>query len=166
VEPENKSLDLMAVRYLVPPPAQNYADERGMTWLDYDMQLWLGGGCSQAAHKSASLVFPTPIKSTSLKIVSRLACSVQVPEGSGIARVALVDHAGRQQVVNIVAGRDTSEWAYDCAGVKQQIKHRRASVFSSFPANLNDEPCAGHSYVSSVSLREIGDVKTIAFDWL
>src|SRR5260370_19445843 len=99
VDPDNRNLDLMAVRYLVLPPAQSSKDEHGVSWLTDDMQLWLGNGCSQTTHKSASLVLPMPIATSAMKIVRLLACSVQIPEGAAVVRIRLLDHdAGREQV--------------------------------------------------------------------
>src|SRR5260370_22811526 len=95
VDPDNRNLDLMAVRYLVLPPARASTDEHGVSWTTDDMQLWLGDGCSQTAHKSASLVLPMPIASSAVQIVIRLACSVQIPDGPAVARGSLVDHNGR-----------------------------------------------------------------------
>jgi hypothetical protein len=164
-EPDNRSLDLMAVRYLFLPRKESSKDERGVSWLKDDMQFWLGYACNQPPHKYATVEVPDPVKSTALSIVSRLACSSQIPAGTEVARVRLVDADGKVQERGLVAGRDASEWAYDCGRVKPYMKHQRASIFSNFPANF-DEPCEGHFYVTTLALGGVKDIKKIEFEWV
>lgn len=165
-EPDNKSLDLMAVLYLFLPRKESLTDERGVSWLKNDMQFWLGSGCNQPSRKSATVELTDPVKSTALSIVSRLACSSQIPDGTEVARVKLVDaDDGQVQERSLVAGRDASEWAYDCDRVKPYMKHQRASIFKSYPARF-DEPCEGHSYVTTLPLAGAKDIKGIEFEWV
>ena len=164
-EPHNKSLDLMAVRYLFLPRNESSADGRGVSWFKDDMQFWLGYACNQPPRKSAIVELSDPVKSTALSIVSRLACSSQIPAGTEVARVKLVDADGKVQEQSLVAGRDASEWAYDCGRVTPYMKHQRASIFSNFPAHF-DEPCEGHFYVTTLALGGVKDIKKIEFEWV
>jgi hypothetical protein len=165
-EPENKSLDLMAARFLFLPRSQVSMDERGVSWLNDDMQVWLGQSCNQPPRKSATVVVPAPTKSTALAVVSRLACSSQIPDGTEVARVRLTDVGGSVQTRSLVAGRDSSEWAYDCASVKRSMRHQRATIFSSYPATMNDEPCQGHLYATTFPLDGGKEIKSIEFEWV
>ncbi len=165
-EPDNRSLDLMAVRFLFLPRSHVLTDERGVSWLNDEMQFWLGQGCNQLPRKSASVVVPVPTRSTALAIVSRLACSAQIPDGAEVARVRLIDAGGQVQTRSLLAGRDSSEWAYDCGSVKPSMRHQRARIFSSYPAKMNDQPCQGHLYTTSLPLDGAKEIKRIEFEWV
>ena len=164
-DPDNKGLDLMAVRYFFLPHYQSSKDERGVSWLKDDMQFWLGAGCTQPPRKHATVALTDPVKSTALSIVSRLACASQIPDGTEVARVKFVDADGNAEERSLVAGRDASEWAYDCDRVKPYMKHQRATIFKSYPAKF-DEPCDGHFYVSTLPLHGVKDIRNIEFEWL
>ena len=165
-EPEDRSLDLVAARFLFLPRTQVSTDERGVSWLDDDMQVWLGQGCNRPARKSARVAVPVPTKITAIAIVSRLACSSQIPDGTEVARVRLTDVGGTVQTRSLLAGRDSSEWAYDCGTVKLSMRHQRASIFKSYPATMNDQPCQGHTYATTLPLDGVKEIKSIEFEWV
>ena len=165
-EPDDRSLDLMAARFLFLPRSQASTDERGVSWLNDDMQFWLGQGCNRPPRKSARVVAPVPTKSTAIAIVSRLACASQIPDGTEVARVSLTDAGGEVQTRSLVAGRDSSEWAYDCSSVKSSMRHQRARIFSSYPATMNDEPCQVHTYATTLPLDGVKEIKSIEFEWV
>ena len=165
-EPRNTNLDIMAVRYLFLPQDQPTTDERGMAWLKQDAQYWLGHACTQPENKTAVLTLPQPVPSTALAIVSRLACSSQITDGAEVARLQLFDSHDNVQTRTIVAGRDASEWAIDCPGVKPYMRHGRSKIFSSYPANMYGEPCEGHFYLTTLDLGGVKDIKSIHFDWI
>lgn len=165
-EPNDKSLDLMAVRYVFLPPNELTRDGRRISWFKDDMKQWLGSGCNQPPSNSATFTLFPPVKGTGLAIVSRLACSSQVPDQTEVARVRLVDAAGVIQTRSLLAGRDTSEWAYDCGSVKPQMRHQRANIFNSYPALMNDRPCEGHFYLTKFSWDGAREIKSIEFEWL
>ncbi len=162
-EPEAKSLDLMAARYLFLPRSQVLTDEGGVSWLKDELQFWMGQSCDQLPRKSATVVLSSPIKSNALAVVSRLACSAEILDGTEVVRVRLTDLGGAVQTRSLVAGRDTSEWAYDC-GVS--VRHQRTGIFNSFPAKLNDKPCQGHFYVTTLPLDGMKEIKRIEFEWV
>ena len=164
-EPDDRSLDLMAVRFLFLPRSQLSTDERGVSWLKDDLHFWLGQGCNQPPRKSAAVVLATPVKTTALAIVSRLACSAQIQDGTEVTRVKLIAADGAVFARTLVAGRDSSEWAYDCASVQPVMRHQRANIFSSYPAKMNDEPCQGHFYSATLPLDGVKDIKRIEFEW-
>jgi hypothetical protein len=165
-EPENKSLDLMAARYFFFPQNKTITDSSGVAWIEQDAKFWLGSGCNELPRSSATLNLPTPIKSTALAIVSRLACSAQIPDGAEVARVRLTDVQGKVETRSLLAGRDASEWAYDCSGVTANMRHRRAKIFGSYNSNLNDAPCEGHYYVTTLKLAGVNEIKSVNFEWV
>ena len=165
-EPDNKSLDLMASRYLFLPASELMTDSGGILWCKDDMQFWLGSGCTQRESKSATVTLPVPVKGTALAIVSRLACSSQIPDGTEVARARLVDAGGNVQTRNLVAGRDSSEWAYDCGSVKPVMRHQRANVFGSYPGSMYDQPCDAHFYVTTLRLDGVKEIASMEFEWV
>jgi hypothetical protein len=163
--PDNQSLNLLAVRYVFLPRTAPVKDARGTYWESEDMNLWLGAGCDQPVKDSVSLDLPAPVRATSVGIVSRLACSPGVPEGTEVVRVTLRDQEGNAETQSMLAGRDTSEWAYDCRNVKPEMKHRQAAVFRSFPAEMNSDPCEGHFYVTTLGLKGAREISSIELRW-
>ena len=66
----------------------------------------------------------------------------------------------------LVAGRDVSEFAYDCSEIRTQVKHGRAAISSSFPIARPRNPCDGHRYVSVVALEHATDVRSVKVRWV
>ena len=175
-DPANQSLDLMAVRYLLVPPEEieppTMTDERGVKWTVGDYAVDLGPGCTPANLVSYEIELPRLAHATSFALVGALACSVQIPEGQGVLSVTLTD--GRDWTVThaLAAGRDFSEWAYDCTDVRPTMQHGRAEVFRSYAAARNGVPCAGHDYVArrrldTARFLPVGgiDVRRITLRW-
>lgn len=166
LDPRDQSLNLAAVRYLFMPSYQLMTDERGVSWQKDDMQLVLGANCVERSRDSVSFNFPTPINSAAIAIVARLACASQILEGAEVVQVRITDATGEVETQSFVAGRDASEWAYDCNQVKPYIKHQRAEVFSTSPIKLNDESCVAHSYVTRLKLNGAKNIKSIELKWV
>ena len=81
-------------------------------------------------------------------------------------RLRLYDVDGTIQTRAIVAGRDSSEWAYDCTGGKPEMRHGRANIFADYPSKLLDRPCEGHFYFTKYALDGVKEVKAIDFEWV
>jgi hypothetical protein len=103
--------------------------------------------------------------STAIGIVSRLACGVSIPDGTEFAQLRVVDTSNNVETHSLLAGRDASDWAYDCETVKNQLKHKRAEVFENFDAKVYEESCQGHFYRSIFKLAERKNVKSIEVRW-
>jgi hypothetical protein len=89
-----------------------------------------------------------------------------VTDGTEVARVRIVDTRDQVTIRTLVAGRDTSEWAYDCESVRPAVRHQRAAIFSNYPAQMYDKPCSGHFYVSRLPLEGMKEVKRLEFEWV
>jgi membrane protein YfhO len=165
-EPDDRSLDLMAVRYFFFPQNKILTDSGGVSWIKQDARFWLGSGCNEAPRRSATLDLATPVKGTTLAIVSRLACAAQIPDGAEVVRLKLSDAQGKTENRSLLAGRDSSEWAYDCAGVTANVRHRRANIFGNYPSRMNDAPCEAHFYLSTLKLDGIKEIKSVEFEWV
>lgn len=131
-----------------------------------DLQISLGSSCGEPIGKSAAFDLPKPINATAMAIVSRLACSTGIPDNAEMVQVRLFDAHGMSESASLLAGRDSSEWAYDCSDVKTHIRHRRATVLSSYDAGLDNQPCQGHRYVKKLVLSKVQEVKSVEFQWV
>jgi len=166
--PENQTFDVMSVSHVFVPLSTfkpMAAKSPNISWGREDVALKLGGGCD-ATHGSLSLHLPVPVKATALGMVTSLGCATAIPDNTEVLSVAIMDSQGRAHTYAFRAGRDTSEWAFDCADVRPQMKHKRASVFLSFPvARQGVALCQGHRYVGTLSFgREIA-VKSLELTW-
>ena len=166
LEPRDQGLNLTAVRYLFRPSYQVITDERGIAWQKDDMQLVLGANCVEPSRESVSFNIPKAIRSTAIAIVARLACASQIPDGSEVVQIRMTDVTGGSETLSFSAGRDASEWAYDCNQVKPYMKHQRAEVFSTSPIKLNDESCSAHSYIAKLLLTEGKDISSVELKWV
>jgi hypothetical protein len=163
---DNQSLNLAAVRYVVLPRPAPLRDAQGILWDAENMDSWLGSGCDHPRGESIKFNPPTPLRATTIAIVSRLACSQAVTDGEEVLRVLLTDSAGAVQTKTMLAGRDTSEWSYDCPTVTPQMKHGRAPIYSSFDAKMFDDSCTGHYYLATLKLDNLMDVSRIELQWV
>jgi hypothetical protein len=153
-ERANQSLNLAAVRYVFLPSRNLSPDHEGVLWEKEDMNIWLGSGCNQPTRSSVKFQAPTLSPTSRVALVTRLACSTGIADGEEVARLIVKDTSGVSQTITIKAGQHTSEWAYDCPNVKPDMKHSRASVFSTFPTKMYETPCEGHFYKTSIHLEK------------
>ncbi|MGI8734786.1 MAG: YfhO family protein [Pyrinomonadaceae bacterium] len=164
--PADQSLNLVAARYFVMPRLNSIEEREGVSWLKNDMQIWLGSGCTQPPRDLIEFQLPSPIKATSLALVTRLACSPAIPQGAEVARYHLTDAGGVVHSGSIRAGLDSSEWAYDCNNVKPIMQHQQARIFKDYPANMGGAPCAGHFYLATLDLDRPAEIKTLQLEWV
>lgn len=72
-----------------------------------------------------------------IAIVSSLGHATSVENGTIVARVRVATDQGSQEL-NLVAGKDTAEWAHERPDVRASIKHSLAPVFDSVPGDDNN----------------------------
>ncbi len=164
-DPNDQSLNVASVRYLFMPEMNVATDRFGTIWQDDELQLWMGAGCNYTSTDAVTFHPTDAPASTAIGIVSRLACGVSIPEGTEFAQLRVVDTSNNVETHSLLAGRDASDWAYDCETVKNQLKHKRAEVFENFDAKVYDESCQGHFYRSIFKLAERKNVKSIEVRW-
>lgn len=165
----NQSLDLMSVRYLVLPPDEieppAITDEHGVRWAGNDFSAQIGPGCDPHNSSAFTLDLPTPQRATQIGLVTALGCSVQLTSELPIAMFTLTDVEGRTSVLSLNAGRDSSEWAYDCADVRPAMRHGRAPVYRSYPVVRGEVKCEGHDYVTLLTVGGLNEIKRIELRW-
>lgn len=71
------------------------------------------------------------VKASELAIVSLMANSTHIPDDTVVAKIKIHTKDGRVLNQELLAGRDTAEWAYDKPEVTAIIKHRRPKIAES-----------------------------------
>jgi Bacterial membrane protein YfhO. len=178
---EDQSLNLLAVRYLFMPRGRlvtegqvqsawtsppNWLQTSGFNWPEGDIEVSLGAGCEVVSRGPLKLDLPEPISASAISIVSWMGCSTEIKNGTPVAHIIVTDADNKVSGLDLIAGRDTSEWAYDCEGVHSRIQHQRAPILSSFPAQTGTTPCQGHRYIANLPLRTQTKIKSIDLMWL
>lgn len=164
---DNRSLDIMSIRYVFMPKSLTLNDEKGISWSKEDMNFALGNGCGTVEPSSVDFKVPVQTSATAIAIVSSLGCSTGVLNNTELLRVFVSDAKGQVVSQSLRAGRDTSEWAYECSDVLPIMKHGKAPIFESFSTESQSlQPCQGHSYVSILPIQKLNDVKNIRLEWV
>jgi hypothetical protein len=95
-----------------------------------------------------------PVEADRVALLTNLSWSVEVPDGTVVARVRLFAEGGKTFDFELRAGGQTSEWAYDRADIRTQVKHKRAPVATSYAVEDARGRYEAHTYVSSFALPE------------
>ena len=167
---ENQTLNILGVRYVLDTKPEMYPSSlegRKVSWLVGDMNLDMGDGCGlERPNHVAKFAVTPPFRATHLAIVSKTSCSPDVADNVEVMKIVLTDSKGNLQVQSVRSGRDTSEWAYDCIGVADLVKHRRARIFNSYKMpDQGSTLCAGHNYVTLLPLASADQIKQIELEW-
>jgi hypothetical protein len=166
----DRSLDVMAIRYVFVPQSEvrepRFSEKNGFSWVTNDAPVQMGGGCNALHSDSLTFHLPVPVNATAVAIVSAMACSGDVLDNAEVVRIKLTDIHGNSQIKSLRAGKDTSDWAYDCEEALPLMKHRRATVFESSP-NMREslKPCEGHKYLSVLPLNRMEKIKSVELLW-
>jgi hypothetical protein len=95
-----------------------------------------------------------PVEADRVALVTNLSWSEDVPDGAVVGRMRLKTQDGRSFEFALRAGADTAEWAHDRADIRARVRHRRASVATSYPVADAKGNYEGHTYVTSFALPE------------
>jgi hypothetical protein len=138
-------LDLLRAKYLVTsfPPAASLApviDGIGFAAELLDQNL-AGGG-------ALALAMPVPTEATEIGAITAMANSVDLADGTLVARVTLWDATGAAEQIVLRAGTDTAEWAWERPDVAAVVRHRRARIAD--PATAGG--WAPHHYYARLAL--------------
>jgi hypothetical protein len=164
----DQSFNLTAIRYVFAPRMHLTEELQGVTWFARDAEITVGAGCNTPQPLSHRIDLPattTNSPATKIGIVSLLECAPGLADGAEVARLLITDVNGRTETRSLRAGLDTSEWAFDCADVRPQVKHNRAPVFQSFPVERGGAICEGHKYLTWLPLKEPLNIRSIEFQW-
>ncbi len=165
------SLDIMSIRYVfIPKSSFSVTSLQGINWSKQNMTTQLGSACGSQQPNSVKFLIPPgePIANvTGIGIVSSLLCSQEIPNNTEVLQVKVTDNNGKITTQKLRAGRDTSEWAYDCSDIHPLMRHSRAVIFDSTPyERKNISSCDAHNYVSILPLNKLSNVKNLELKWL
>lgn len=99
------------------------------------------------------LVFSVPaVEANRVALVTSLSWSADLRDGETVGRVRLRAEDGRRFEFELRAGEHSSEWAHDRPDLRAKIRHRRASVATSFNVEDPAGNFEGHTYVAAFAL--------------
>jgi hypothetical protein len=151
----HQGLNLLNAKYLlyegVGKPDPKY-DGVGFSQLELNLSLKPGDQID---------LTPNGAMATELAIVSMMGNSTHLADGTPIAQVRLQLKNGQIIEREVLAGRDTAEWAYDRADVRAAIKHKRPAIAESF----NVENFQGHRYLGRLAFDR-AEVQLIEFRYV
>jgi hypothetical protein len=153
VEPRDRTLDLLNVRYLLIPeqmltPAKSTGGRVNYQGVEFgtdpSLRAELQSG-QTAGYAGDAAVFDT------IAVVSSLVNSTELADGDEVAQITVRCDSGPQAIVMLRAGVDTAEWAYDRPDVHAAARHKRAPIAASYPG---DEQASfeAHSYLARLPL--------------
>ena len=153
----SRALDLLNVRYLLARSRGTTGAEKAVyppATVTYGGQHFDGNDLSLPSVKSGRRLSFTvaPIAIDHLALLTNLSWSNEVPNHTPVAQIELHSQDGKTITFDLRAGEHTSEWAYDRADIRSQIKHQRAPVATSYPVDDGRQKYEGHTYVSSFTL--------------
>lgn len=92
-------------------------------------------------------------------LLTNLSWSEDVPDGAAVGRVSLKSRDGRVFEFALRAGADTSEWAHDRADIRSRVRHKRATVGTSYKVADAGGDYEGHTYVTSFALPAPAEIE-------
>jgi len=99
------------------------------------------------------LTFQAPATETRrFALTSTLAWSETARDGTVVARIRLRASDGTKFDFELRAGQHTSEWAHDRGDTNARIKHKRASIATSYIVEDAQPKFEGHDYVAAFDL--------------
>jgi hypothetical protein len=172
---DSRELDLLNVRYLLARPAvtsattsssepvvkNNAANNTTNGPGDFPVATQVYGGqhFSEEELNTGSLtpgqrlMFSLPpTRVDRIALLTNLSWSEAVPDGTIVAHLHLNSEDGQKLNFELRAGEHTSEWAYDRRDIRSRIKHKRATVGSSYEVEDAQGTYEAHTYVASFNL--------------
>jgi hypothetical protein len=125
----DRGLDLLNVKYLIvgnggPTEKKGGLIYEGISFAQTDFGVKF--------EKDMRLVTePGGVMASEIALVSKTANSAHLPDGTPVLKLRLHTRDGRIIERELLAGRDTSEWAYDAPEVRMNIKHRQGRIVES-----------------------------------
>lgn len=159
----DQGLNLFNVKYLLAEP--NGALGEGKT-VSYDgvrfREKYFDLRLAPGIQREISL---EGIIASEIVIVSAMSNSTHLPDGTIVAKANVYSMDGKVIERELKIGRDTSEWAYDRADVRGNIKHARARVVENWPVSSEQGRFEGHRYLTRLPFERAG-IEKIQLDYV
>jgi hypothetical protein len=130
---------------LLPEPTQQI-ERDGIRFGAFDVGLSLKPGETRELKG-------TPLESDTVALVTTLANSVVIPDGTIVAKVRLFTNSGASIERELKAGIDTAEWAHERSDVKPVIRHKLAPIFDNAPGDESNS-FTSHRYWTRIPLGQ------------
>jgi hypothetical protein len=160
LESKSHVLDLLNTRFMVAyfdlaTEPYTPAERDGIKFSDRDLIINLRPAETASLDGVAA-------ESDALAIASTLSFSADVADGEVVAKVRLITEDGRVVEREILAGRDTAEWAHERPDLKGVIRHRLAPVIDSHPGDAENSFTA-YRYWTRINFGERLRIARIEF---
>jgi hypothetical protein len=104
-----------------------------------------------------------PLQADTIELVTTLANSGSEAEGQAVARLRIVTASGTTIERELLAGRDTAEWAHERPDVRPFIKHKLAPIFDA--VNISEQGgYPAYRYKTSIGLGELTAVQSVVVE--
>jgi hypothetical protein len=141
----DRRLDLLNVKYLLvgrggangQPWPLRYA---GIDFASTNLALLFTNGKTVTTDAAGA--------ATELALVTTMANSTHLPDGAPVLHLKLHARDGRVIEQTLLAGRDTSEWAYGRADVSAAVQHQRAAVVEQLPRHEAGKSFESYHYLA------------------
>ncbi len=166
---KHRALDIFGVRYLILPKdwLSSYQKANGTQWTGEELGIRLGNGCNLSFPSSIEFSLPQEFTASHIGIVSKSFCAADVSDGTAVLNIRFFSGKNLKSQADLVMGRDTAEWGYDCGGVGNPTQHKQASIFQAVSADSSSgAPCHGYQYVSRIPISSARSLKQIQMKWL
>jgi Bacterial membrane protein YfhO len=179
---QDRSLDIMSTKYLITtqslPTEETKADlratvpngrERKTFWPENSFSLSLGGLTGSKPNLKSTLIdLPKmSIPTTEIALNTLLSNSVAIPNNTVVMNIRIFDIDGNIENHPFLAGRDTSEQAFDCLDIKPLMQHKRAEIYDT---TIVDRPgigsCSSHSYKTIIKLDKPHVLKQLQLQFI
>ena len=154
---DGRALDLLNVRYLLTRRAVSAAsapNDFPAAPASFSGQHFAAGDLGLSPVKSGRRVsFTVPATEIDhIALLTNLSWSNDVPDHTPVAQIELHADGGKSFSFELRAGDHTSEWAFDRADIRRQIKHNRAPVATSYPVDDPQGKYEAHTYIAAFHL--------------
>lgn len=124
---QNQLLDLASVRYVIYPAAEkSYPSYRNVPF-DPERPLMVGARGSIGGVESFSF---DGIPAHRIQVVAALTHATTIPQDEIVAEITVVPMRGPEAKIQLLAGRDVAEWAYDRADAVGKAHHARPDTIA------------------------------------
>jgi Bacterial membrane protein YfhO len=164
----DRGLDLMSVQYLWGQPnGLLSARSQDVSWSEPDLPILIGAVKGYTFPQSVPIdLSGVANQTTAIALVTTLGNSAATPNNAAVMNIEVVDDKGNVETHRLLAGRDTSEQAYDCSDVSPLVKHRRAVVFHRVMMERKGMgTCAHYTYKSVIPLDRPRILKQLRLQW-
>lgn len=133
---ESHVLDLLNTRYVA--SFSNLRTNRAPFFERAGVKLDLTEAGKEISPGKSEPIAITDALADSIALVTSLANSADVVQGTAVARVRLVTTDGQQLERDLRAGEETAEWAHERPDVRATVKHKLATVFDRQMGDLDN----------------------------